>query len=356
MASPADGQIRFRTNDNTVLLDFGTVDSGSIDSVNSHLILSSSAGSHVHISGALIVGTGSDGLCALRFGGDETSGADPMILKNGDDLEVKRADDGAWKNMSAGYFIAATVGFRTPSAGHVDWQGKSRFASPEDGQINLTNADDEVMLELGSAASGTITAPSSSLILSSSAGSNVYVSGTFHSMGNMKSFAGLEVDGSFWMDGANFIMRHSRPAFYSSAGSLILSSSHNSIVSVSGNLEVHGQTFSPVFTGHPSGSTPLYTVDWNSGSSQTIEAASSSLALTASMANPQSGASYIVKVIQHPVTAIDVLFSASDGSLIYHEDGSLYDATATTDGIDIVSVYYDGSDYFISYGSNFATV
>jgi hypothetical protein len=76
---------------------------------------------------------------------------------------------------------------------------------------------------------------------------------------------------------------------------------------------------------------------------------SASLAVTASFSNPQSGASYIIKVVQNEVTPIDINWPAG----VKWEDAATPVVTNSASAEDIYTFWYDGSSYYGSKGSRF---
>lgn len=130
---------------------------------------------------------------------------------------------------------------------------------------------------------------------------------------------------------------------------LILSSSAGSTITVSGNLNVSGQAYGLVTTLRPSGSNPTQTINWNTGNAQILMLNSASLAVTASLSNPQAGASYVIKVIQHDTSFINVNWPAA----VKWPDGIAPTVTTTGSAVDVVSMFYDGTNYYATIGQKF---
>lgn len=113
------------------------------------------------------------------------------------------------------------------------------------------------------------------------------------------------------------------------------------------NLLVKGQANSEVVdTLIPSGTTQ--TVDWDDGNGQTIDLGSASGDITLTLSNPQSGASYIIKIIQG-ATARDIVWPAS----VLWPDAVTPVISTGNDDIDTVSLYYDGTNYLCNIGQNY---
>lgn len=89
--------------------------------------------------------------------------------------------------------------------------------------------------------------------------------------------------------------------------------------------------------------TPLadtQTINWQNGNIQTIDLESASADVTLTLSNPQQGACYKLWVIQGPV-ARDLIWPAS----VKFPAGQAPLLSAADDAIDLVELYYTGSEY-----------
>jgi len=117
---------------------------------------------------------------------------------------------------------------------------------------------------------------------------------------------------------------------------------------ITGNAVVEGQMYSVLSASmEPSGTTQ--TVDWDSGNSQTLDLGSASGDVTLTLSNGATGATYVLKIIQG-ATARDLIWPAS----VLWPDGITPVISTTNDIVDIVSLFYDGTNYYGSIGQNFS--
>lgn len=130
---------------------------------------------------------------------------------------------------------------------------------------------------------------------------------------------------------------------------LILSSSAGSIIHISGSLEIEGQTWSSLPSIHtPTGTTQ--TIDWNDGNSQILDLESATGDVTLTLSNGQSGASYILKVIQDSTTLRDVLWPAS----VLFPGGVSGSITSGSNNEDIYTFWFDGTNYYANVTRDFS--
>jgi len=270
-----------------------------IRSVNSDLILSSSAGSNTTVSGALKV--------------MEAINARSSVTVSGEVLGVS--------NIRAG----GTYAFY--------WVSSTRMSAPSNGSVLFSNfaLNDFSLLYLGSTGSD-------------------YPA--IKRVGNTISFRSGTDDVAASVSASNGIFSgHLTSLSLTNANShLILSSSAGSVVTISGNLNVLNQAYGNVNILQPSGANQTQDINWNTGNVQILMLNSSSLAVTASFSNPQTGASYVVKVLQHDTAPIDVNWP----STTYWPDGILPVVSNITSSVDVVSLLYDGTSYYATIGQNFA--
>ncbi len=117
---------------------------------------------------------------------------------------------------------------------------------------------------------------------------------------------------------------------------------------LSGNVEVTGQSYSTIpATLTPTGTTQ--TVDFDNGNGQIIDLESATGDVTLTLSNPKAGASYVIKVIQDSTTPRDLVWPAS----VLWSDGVAIVITTTGDAEDLVTLFYDGTNYYGSYAQDF---
>lgn len=115
------------------------------------------------------------------------------------------------------------------------------------------------------------------------------------------------------------------------------------------NLVVDGQIYqSSITTSTPAGTTQ--TIDWNNGAAQTLDLESASGDVTVSFNNHQVGASYVLKIIQDSAIARNVIWPDN----VKWQGGSPPTITTTLDAIDIVSLFFDGLDYYANIGQDYS--
>jgi hypothetical protein len=223
---------------------------GKVTNVSGSLILSSSD-STVVVSGSLMVLSGTSALPVLYLGPADASGL--LMKKESGVIKVRLGDD---SNYASFYVLtlSAAGAVTAGSTQRINWGSRSELYSPTNGDLLLTNDNVEQMLLFGGDASGSITAPSSHLILSSSAGSQVTVSGN------------LAVQGQVWSNG---VYEYTPTAFNQ-------------------------------------------TIDWNNGNTQRLNLTSvTGSGLTASFVNGKVGSSYVLFVKQHASAPINLSCSSA---------------------------------------------
>jgi hypothetical protein len=119
-------------------------------------------------------------------------------------------------------------------------------------------------------------------------------------------------------------------------------------VQTSANLEVLGQAWSAQDTESGSGTT--HTIDWDDGNSTVLDLDDFTGDVTLTLSNPQSGASYVIKVIQDSsdTNDYDIVWP---GSVLW-PGGTPPVITQTSDAIDVISLYYDGTNYLGAYSQD----
>lgn len=108
----------------------------------------------------------------------------------------------------------------------------------------------------------------------------------------------------------------------------------------------------PVFTGNVSVTIPstvttvgtTATIDWANGNAEVFDAQGSSGNVTFTFSNPASGASYVLKLIQGS-TARTYTWPAT----VKWPAGTAPTVTATNDAVDLVTCFYDGTNYLCSF-------
>ncbi|KKL05839.1 hypothetical protein LCGC14_2602040, partial [marine sediment metagenome] len=147
---------------------------------------------------------------------------------------------------------------------------------------------------------------------------------TGHSMGaNDTHVTGaLEVDGTTYLDGYTI---------------------------VDNNLAVTGQLIgaSPE-TLTPSGTTQ--TLDFDNGNAQILDLEAASGDVTVVFANAHGGGSYIIKIIQDSASSHNIIWPAT----VLHPGGVVPVISAGNNAVDIVTLFYDGTNFFMNIGQDFS--
>lgn len=92
------------------------------------------------------------------------------------------------------------------------------------------------------------------------------------------------------------------------------------------------------------------TVDWNNGESQTIDLGSATGTVAVTMTNPVAGQSYVLKVIQDNTTARNLSWT----TIVKWRGGTVPVITATLLAVDIITLYYDGTNWYGNIGQAYA--
>jgi hypothetical protein len=218
--------------------------------------------------------TVSSGIDSVRLQGNTkltNSTADLVLSASTSQVTVSGNFD-ATETLTAGEVISdgqvrAATNLVAGTSNQIRWLSSTRLNAPSDGAVKIFNNGSTDLLILGGAASGSVEAVNSHLILSSSAGSQVTVSGTFKvTEGGTAADPAIKLsdDSGIYQDNANSIafstggsrrwsltntgltsrngsdLDMNTGTIYDSAGHLILSSSAGSTVTVSGNLKITG--------------------------------------------------------------------------------------------------------------------
>jgi hypothetical protein len=112
------------------------------------------------------------------------------------------------------------------------------------------------------------------------------------------------------------------------------------------NLVAFGQGAS-LLNSIASGATAA-TIDWNDGNNQKIDLTSSITSLT--LSNPIEGANYMLEIVQGGVGSYTITWPAS----IKWMNASAPTLSTTVGNIDVVSFFYDGTNYLGTFALNFA--
>ena len=118
------------------------------------------------------------------------------------------------------------------------------------------------------------------------------------------------------------------------------------------NLKVGGSAYfeSQIHQDHTSGG---ITVDWNTSNKQSVDVTGTGYTLT--MTNPGGPCNLILKVIQGDGNDTITTWAASSGS-VYWQGGAAPTLSTSNGEIDIISFYFDGTNYFGMFSTAFATV
>ena len=128
-------------------------------------------------------------------------------------------------------------------------------------------------------------------------------------------------------------------------GNLILDPA-SKITIINESIVFNTQTHQDITTGG-------ITVDWNNGNKQSIDITGTGYTLT--MTNPGGPCNLILKVIQGDGADTITTWAASSGS-VYWAGGTIPSLSTGNGNIDIISLYFDGTNYFAVASYNFATV
>lgn len=113
-------------------------------------------------------------------------------------------------------------------------------------------------------------------------------------------------------------------------------------------LNIAGQAYSAQqATVTPTGTTQ--TINWNNGNSISMDLNSATGNVTLTLSNPVGGASYAIKVIQGG-TARNLVWPAA----VLWPGGTAPTISTTEDDIDLITLYYDGTNYLATFSQAFA--
>lgn len=132
---------------------------------------------------------------------------------------------------------------------------------------------------------------------------------------------------------------------------VILINDSSDKVIMTDDLEVQGEVLYRTPTTH----TPTLgsiAVDLSTASAQYIDLSSSTSNIAVTLSNPQVGGSYIIEFKQHGTTPRTLTWA---GGTFKFESGIDVGLTATAGAIDIVSIFYNNSTYYVSYINDWQT-
>jgi hypothetical protein len=114
------------------------------------------------------------------------------------------------------------------------------------------------------------------------------------------------------------------------------------------NLVPSGQIYpQSLTTNTPTGITQ--TIDFATGNAQVLSLASATGNVTVTLSNAQAGATYLIKIIQHASSAKNITWPAT----VEWVDGIAPTISTGASAIDIVSFFYDGTNFFGNVGQNY---
>lgn len=92
------------------------------------------------------------------------------------------------------------------------------------------------------------------------------------------------------------------------------------------------------------------TIDWSTGTAQVLDLGSATGDVTITLSNGIAGTTYIIRVIQDATTPRDLVWPAS----VKWPDGITPVISVGASAVDIVSLFYDGTNYWNTIGQNFS--
>ena len=119
------------------------------------------------------------------------------------------------------------------------------------------------------------------------------------------------------------------------------------------NLKIGGSAYFDLQT-HQNITSGGIAVDWNLGNKQSIGITGSGYTITKT--NPAGPCNLILKVIQGSASADTITTWAASSGSIYWSGGAIPGLSTSNGAIDIISLYFDGTNYFAVASFNFATV
>jgi hypothetical protein len=117
---------------------------------------------------------------------------------------------------------------------------------------------------------------------------------------------------------------------------------------VTGNIKVTGQAYSAQDT-ETQAASAAHTIDLDDANSTVWDLQAATGDVTLTLSNGQAGASYIIKIIQGS-TARNVTWPAS----VKWPGGTAPTISTTDDDVDLISLYFDGTNYYGTFGQAFA--
>jgi hypothetical protein len=123
----------------------------------------------------------------------------------------------------------------------------------------------------------------------------------------------------------------------------------NGLILKDNNLELPGQSYMAlVTTSTPTGTTA--TINWNNGNNQVLNLGSASGDVTLTFTNPQTGAAYLLKIVQHATVAKNVVWPAN---ACKWPAGATPTISVGANAVDMVALFYDGSVYRCNWGGDY---
>ena len=120
-------------------------------------------------------------------------------------------------------------------------------------------------------------------------------------------------------------------------------------VVINDNLYVTGQAYgNHQTTLIPTGTTQ--TIDWDNGNSVVLDLDSATGSVTLTLSNPVAGASYIIEVVQGDTTARDLVYPAN----VTFPDGSAPIISTSLGSVDIITLFYNGTNYRAGFNQNYS--
>lgn len=93
-----------------------------------------------------------------------------------------------------------------------------------------------------------------------------------------------------------------------------------------------------------------HAIDWNNGNVQVLTLASATGTVVVTMSNPASGGQYLLKIIQHASSAKAITWPANVKWL----NGITPTISTGASAVDLVSMVYDGTNYYANIGQNYS--
>ena len=121
-------------------------------------------------------------------------------------------------------------------------------------------------------------------------------------------------------------------------------------VDIGGNVKIRGQAYS----NYNEPITPVSlteTIDLNKGNSHRLNLGAVASDVTLAFTNPKVGATYLIKIVQG-TNLVDVIFPST---VKFPGETAPFtlDVTATASAVDMVTLFYDGTNYLANFTQNF---